>query len=380
MTYARARLWLGITGVGSLVTLATIALITRFPFALLTDESLFGGGELLQLCAVVGLFVLWLLPLDFLGGYLLPKRFQKSEQTFGTWFQSYCVGAVSQGVIFVLLGAAIIVSSQQFGLAGSTIAISFGICACFFVRNWMMLNRETKSPVVTEKVSDALALLESWQISVPKVIVVDHTDVGFTGGIVGLGDRARIVIPNSWLSFAPQQLATAIARRAVAITSGSYRRGLLLAFAWNVVGFVGCSLVAGNGLTSVSGLVMTICWFTLWSFFGLLTLPTASRNASLEIDRVLAQQGMSAELIRSAAHTMDQLQDGEPERPGLIETIFHPVPSVARRNPVEPIGGVTAWNVARTTLFFSWACLGLLSRSVHCNLGRPELWTMLPTD
>jgi uncharacterized protein (TIGR03643 family) len=34
MTYARARLWLGITGVGSLVTLATIALLIREQFGL----------------------------------------------------------------------------------------------------------------------------------------------------------------------------------------------------------------------------------------------------------------------------------------------------------------------------------------------------------
>ncbi|WP_146526280.1 hypothetical protein [Novipirellula artificiosorum] len=39
-----------------------------------------------------------------------------------------------------------------------------------------------------------------------------------------------------------------------------------------------------------------------------------------------------------------------------------------------------AWHAARMTLFVSWACMGMLVRAVHCNVGRPELWVMLPTD
>jgi len=223
-------------------------------------------------------------------------------------------------------------------------------------------------------------MIQSWQTFVPRTVVVEHEDVGFTGGVVGFGKRAQIVIPKAWLSFSCEQLATAIARRAVAINSGSYTRGLIVAFLWNACGFLLCTLIPSAELTTVAGLMTTVCGFTLWSFLGLLTLPSVSRNASLKIDQQLLQKGMPAELIRSVAFTMDQLQDGEPERPRLIEAIFHPVPNVSSRNPVEPIRGLAAWNVARTTLFFSWACLGFLSRSVHCNVGRPELWTMLPID
>jgi hypothetical protein len=123
-----------------------------------------------------------------------------------------------------------------------------------------------------------------------------------------------------------------------------------------------------------------MCGFTVWSFLGLLVLPTVSRNASLQIDEELVHLGLPFELITNTASTMDHLQDGEPERSRFIETIFHPVPSVNGRNQSKTVKGFAAWNVARTTLFLSWACLGLLSRSVHCNVGRPELWTMLPTD
>ena len=380
MTYARARLWLGITGVGSLVTLSTLALCFGIPEILFDSQQSFGTGQLLQLSAVALGFILWLLPLDFLGGFWLPKAFNKTEQSVGNWLRQYSVAAVSQGLLFVAFGLWIIFSSQQFGWIGGMAAVSIGMAACFFVRNQLLLRRKARSKLNDAKLLDAIGIIQSWQIFVPRTAVVKHTDIGFTGGIVGLGRRAQIIIPESWLKFSPEQLAAAIARRAIAIDSGSYTRGLLVAFAWNVVGFMLCSLLPNAGFDSSAGLVTTVFGFTLWSFLGLLTLPTVSRNASLNIDQTLAQQGMSFELIHTTAFAMDQMQDGEPERAAWIETIFHPVPNVTSRNRKLTPSGFAAWNAARTTLFFSWACLGFLSRSVHCNVGRPELWTMLPTD
>jgi hypothetical protein len=31
-------------------------------------------------------------------------------------------------------------------------------------------------------------------------------------------------------------------------------------------------------------------------------------------------------------------------------------------------------------LYLSWAGIGGLSRAVHCNVGRPPLWVLLPGD
>jgi hypothetical protein len=58
------------------------------------------------------------------------------------------------------------------------------------------------------------------------------------------------------------------------------------------------------------------------------------------------------------------------------------VPSVDNRRRLTrgTSSSLGAWHVARLTLFLSWSCLGLLSRAVHCNAGRPELWVLLPTD
>ena len=149
---------------------------------------------------------------------------------------------------------------------------------------------------------------------------------------------------------------------------------------WVILGFVLSTLVPGASVTSVAGLAMTCLGFTLWTFFGLLTLPTLSRQASYAIDGKVLQSGASPEVFQRAVKTLDTLQDDEPRRSALIETIFHPVPSVDNRKAAFSGHAPIAWHAARITLFVSWACMGTLVRAVHCNVGRPELWVLLPTD
>jgi hypothetical protein len=381
MTYARARLWLGISGVGSLVTVCFIALWFGLPQTLLTAEQTTVVGSMLQLGGVATGLMVWLAPFDFLGGYWLPKRFGKPVESFANWFVGYLSAAVGQSILFVVFGMLILAAGSAAGLPGAALAIFVGIAICFVIRNRILLARRDQSAEVSDRLTDALAKIQSWQIFIPRTIVVNHRDIGFTGGVIGFGKYSQIVIPKRWVStMSSEELATAIARRAIAIESGGYLKGVVMAIAWNAAGFLLCASLPGAGVEAVNSFVTTICAFTIWSFLGLLILPTFSRNASLQIDQLLAKKGTPRSLIFETANTMDQMQDGEPERPKWIERIFHPVPSVSRRDAKQEIRGFAAWNVARTTLFLSWACFGMLSRAVHCNVGRPELWTMLPTD
>ncbi len=190
-----------------------------------------------------------------------------------------------------------------------------------------------------------------------------------------------IVLPATALNqLSPEQLAVTVARRLEAIQDGSRTRGLLFAFAWVLTGFTISALLPNAGVSSVAELASTCLGFTLWTFVGLLILPSLSRQASFAIDTRVVARGASPEALHQALKKLDQLQDDEPERPALIETIFHPVPSVERRRSHQGSSTPIAWHAARMTLFFSWACMGTLSRAVHCNVGRTELWVMLPTD
>lgn len=384
MTYARARLWLGITGVGSWVVLTELALIFGWPARFLSGQAELGATQMIQLAFFIFLYALLQSPLDFLGGYWLPRRYGKSQLSFDQWVVQYLKAVTGQATLFFVFGTALLGLGQMLGTFGSVLVIIVGIVLCFVIRNQLLLSRPlgvtSIEPAKLKVLTAAREMAESWELPIAPTTVVAHQDIGFTGGIIGLGKLSQIILPKSWLEFSAEQLAVAIARRSIAINSGSYSRGLLIAVVWNVSGFLLCTQLPSAGIVSVAGLVTTICGFTLWSFVGLLTLPTISRNASLQVDQRLAGQGVSADLIIETARTLDQRQDGEPQRPTGIETIFHPIPSVNNRVPGQRSTGIAAWNVARTTIFFSWPCLGLLNRAVHCNAGRPELWMMLPSD
>jgi hypothetical protein len=212
--------------------------------------------------------------------------------------------------------------------------------------------------------------------------VVSNNDTGFTGGVVGLPYFESVLIGDSWLSrLTSKELAAVIARGCVAVSSGARTRGLVIAIGWILIGFVGSTQLPFAGVTSVSELVTTLLGFTLWTFIGLLVLPTPSRQATYAIDELAISQGVSESLLTTALTKLDQEQDDEASRTALVETIFHPVPSVTKRMSSNNASrSYASWHAARMTLFLSWCCAGLLSRAVHCNVGRPELWIMLPTD
>jgi hypothetical protein len=358
MTYARARLWLGITGVGFWVVVASLALYWDWP-ALLPNNGL-------SLAALVGVYMALHFPLDYMGGYWLPCRFSRQCQMFSLFISQYLRGALLQGVA-LLLSALLILQAGQWG----------GRVAVVLLLGLIML-----------------AMVE-WQHRIAQwvggfsythrdgMIEVEGYDPGFAGGIVGLPGREQIVLPRLWQRILPANVVRIEELRRIALRqTGSRTRGLLVAMAWNLGGFYLSSLLPQAGVSNPAELTRTLLGFSLWSFLGLLLLPTISRWGVFEADQQARAMGVSEAEFNLTVRELDQLQDDEARRSSGVETIFHPVPSVenrlARFRSATPAWG--AWNAARYALFLSWPCLGLLSRAVHCNSGRPELWVMLPVD
>ena len=380
MTYGRARLWLGISAVGTLVTAATASYIFEIPQLVFSDRVEPTWSSPLSIAGICVAVSALLVPFDFLGGFVLPRRFRRSVLPFQAWLRGYCQGVGLQIACFTFFGSMLLWTSQFFGTVAGWLTVPLYMVIVLKIRNRYQEGRTKRLGERISKLYTAIKISEDWQIKLPEIIVVQHDDPGFTGGLIGLGSQVKMIIPEAWLSFSVEQLALALSRRAIAVQNRSYQRGLLLGVFWNTVGMVLCTLIPNAGLTSLAGLATVVCGFTLWSFLGLLVLPTLSRSASLMIDQQLLDRKVPQDLIIEAATSMDVLQDDEPSRPGFIETIFHPIPSVKSRDLAHRHTGWPAWNAARSTLFLSWPCLGFLSRAVHCNIGRPELWTMLPVD
>ncbi len=322
-------------------------------------------------------------PLDFLGGYFAPTRFHRHTLSLGGFLRSWTRGVTVQAILFLVSSLVILTVGQNAGLVGVLVSITVMSIVYVALQNRLVLAMTGGCwNVDDDKVKRSLDLASKWGLKrrLP-VTVIYNTDPGFTGGVVGLPRFESIIVPRDFVDHLnADQLAVVLARRLVAVESGSRTRGIVLALVWIVTGFSLAAKLPGAGVASVAELATTCLGFTVWTFLGLLTLPTVSRQSSYAIDADVLRRGAKTMTLAETLRTLDSFQDDEPTRGALIETIFHPVPSVDNRQREPKSGSPLAWHAARMTLFLSWSCMGLLARAVHCNVGRPELWVMLPTD
>ncbi|MEQ8846685.1 DUF2867 domain-containing protein [Botrimarina sp.] len=374
--YGRARLWLGISAVGSIVVASSIALACGVPDLV----NRFAGGTLLGTFAGLLLFVLAYvaiqLPFDFLGGYVLPRRHGRAHLKFPVFLRDLARGVLMHAVTLITCAVFLTLAGAAAGMAGTVAGATLAIGLLLVARTrlaslYAPLTITPSEPKDLER-EDSI-----------RVLLAQASDEGFTGSVLGVLRPAAHLLPLDWRRVLGRDgFQLALKRRTVAIGSGAWGRGRFVAIGFTLVGVaISAWLVGSERLGTTGGTVALSFWFTLWSFLGLLVLPTLSRRAVAEIDQRLLDDGYSPELVAQTTRKLDTLQDDEPERPGFVETIFHPVPSVQNRTRGPRRKGVAgAWDVARTTVFLSASGIGLLGRAVHCNCGRPALWVFLPTD
>jgi len=364
VTYARARLLVGITGVGIWVVAAVAFLAADGPSVLPGPDATF-SDQAAALAAVLGVYVLVSLPFDALGGYILPRRFGRSCPDRDAYVLGWARGVLVQAIAMALAVLAVVAAGRAGG-TGAAIAVVAAIA---------MLIGVARMPIARMVADLGPSRVDPAHAG---VVLVDATDPGFTGGVAGLG--GRVMMPSSWAQALGQDLEVEVARRR-AVAGAPYWLGLLLAAAWTVGGVAIAIALPGGGVQSVGQVAAVGAWFTLWSFLGLLVLPSVSRPGVMAADAAAAV-AYPADRVAAVIRVLDGLQDDEPERPDVVEVVFHPIPSadrrIARLDP--PCPGLRPWHAARMALPMSWCMLGLLGRAVHCNAGRPELWVLLPAD
>lgn len=394
-TYARARLRLGILGVGTWVLVAA-ALLTTSAHVPPLERLQARATEALVLLGTLALFAVVALPFDLVGGYVLPRRYGRRAPTLGAFARGWLRGATVLLAVSTSCGVALIAAGRA---GGVPLAMAvFVLLQLVLVAVQLPLARvvgglrASANSLPSAQGSDG-ADVASGDIgnsydrapepSRADTLVLRGEDEGFTGGIVGLG--GTLVVPERWTrDLDPRALSILVERRRSIVRRGARRRAFALAIAWNTAGFALALAMTGPGVTSVAALVSTALGFTLWSFVGLLLLPALTRRATRAADAAVAtDDGTRADLER-AIRSLDRLQDDEPARTAAVESVFHPTPSVRGRLAALPGGvipsGPGPWHLARTALFLGHAGLSLLPRAVHCNTGRPELWVLLPTD
>lgn len=364
MSYARARLFLGTSCVGMWVVVAALSLAFGLPEQVFSSSiSLTAGfgqlvGVIFAYTAISGAF-------DLFGGFLLPKEYGRVTPSLGRFLGHWFRGAALHGVILVGVGF-ILLSAARLG--------GFWLTLILYLALSLLL--------VYAQLVLARAIGGLRQVSgIDGVTVLSSPYPHFTGGMVGLG-KGQLVVPQVWQKgFSDEALGVLVKRKTALIENGSRLGGVVLAMLWNLTGFLLAYSLTGT-LATVAGLVSFSLWSTLWAFLGVLALPTLSRRGVFAGDALALAGGADEEVLIAAIAQLDRNQDDEYSRAAGVETIFHPIPSAARRVAKLNVPAATwgPWHTARVALYLSWANLSLLSRAVHCNIGRPEVWVLLPSD
>lgn len=365
------RLLLGITGVGLTVVVAATALVLDLPGRLLpADAAASPWRATTQALTWPLTWTLLLLPLDLLGGRVAVRQLPGAA----AWFTGWLRGVALQLVVLWGAGVLLMPAARAGGLPG-VVAAAVGTAAALAALLPTLVRlgvRTTTEPAHGSALEDAGLPpgAASW---------VECGDEAFVGGFGGLG-RPRLLLPAAWRDLPPPERRALLVRRGLA--GGAPRLGgLAVALGWIGTGAAVAALL-GDLPTSAAGLVRFSLAATLWAFLGVLVLPTPSRRAVHALDRAAAR-AVGREAMAAAITALDRRQDDEPSRHPVVEAIFHPVPARDARCAgldLPPPRFASGWRAARLALPLALGSWSLLGRSVHCNLGRPALWWMLPGD
>lgn len=368
MTPGKARLWTGIGCVGTLVCLSSAMLATDAVVQLLPAVPTHPATEFLIIATCFAGIAAVMLPFDLIGGVWIPAAFESPKPHMRTWAAVWLRSVVVQLLFYSTTFFCYLQIGREIGAAW-LIAMLAALQFALVAGQELIWHAMTANP--TGEPGDGAA------------VFVKHSDHRFAGGITGLSGFETILIPEHWKSrLEPGFLKVLVARRRIALQTGGRWRGVLAAMLWNITGFTFAIVLSGASIRSVADLMTIFLWFLLFSFVGLLLLPALNRRSVFALDRHLVSASDSSQLQQAIAE-LDDLTERDPARSAPAESVFQPIPCPDRRlRSLAEAGShhVVAWNVARTALFLSWAFGGPLARAVHCNVGRPELWALLPAD
>ena len=201
MSYNRARLLLGMSGVGVWVLLSCIMLVFR--------------PEAYQLLLR---YLVLSVPFDLLGGQILPRRFGQEVPALGKWLPIYLRTLILHTTLLVSIGLSLLLAGQL----GWERPVGLLWLAAMIVLQPSLL-----------RLSGALPKIGTHLLEKRRVLTIDSLEQGFTGGVAGWPGQERLYLPACW---SEEVRHVALRRRLAVIKKGARSLGLIVAFTWNAVG------------------------------------------------------------------------------------------------------------------------------------------------
>jgi hypothetical protein len=322
LTYGTIRRLLGLSGLFAWLVLAALGIWGEAG----AWFAACGHSPVVALGTFWGLYVVIHTPFDFLGGFVLPKVYGQASLNFISWLGKWSRGVLLHAAMLWASSLIIFAVADQWG---EWMAVVWVTIQMFLMTQFQLPLARLFTSIRIGKVSRFRSQKDP-ELDDFRFYTVESEDQAFTGGVVGVPGKESIVLPFSWKNKISEEVFSILRARRV-------------------------------------GAVLRPFW---------------SRRGSIEIDGWTHQQGACEFNIQKAISFSNNMQGDDPCRPQWQEKSFASTPSVENRLMHLFMNKKRrgAWHAAQYMLYLSWAGLGLVSRSIPCNLGRPDLWVIFPCD
>ena len=348
--YHRRQLALSLLGLVLSVAYLLVLIATRAAAQLAEYVSRWTSAWWLELGIVLlvlaGGYRLLTLPLHWLGGYWMPRRFGLLHQSFGRWLWDAGKGAMI-GAVLGLLAAEVIYAllrvTPWWWLWGAAIFLAGYTVLALVAPIWLVPLFYRLTPLPDgELLSRLLALARRVGVPVTGVFVVDQSRKSRTANaaVTGLGRTRRILLFDTLLDqFTPEEIEAVLAHELAHQLHGDIRRGLLVQGALTLVtfwiadralqwgaGWLGLAGPADIGGLPLFGLILTLV--------SLAALPLAngwSRRVEWQADRFALETIPDPRAFIGSMERLATLNLAEREPHRLEELFLYSHPAIARR-------------------------------------------------
>ncbi|MFO0095869.1 MAG: hypothetical protein ACK54K_16375, partial [Gemmatimonadaceae bacterium] len=220
LTYARSRLYLGITGVGTAVVATTCLLAFGIPsqgFSTSPEQSL--SRSMLSLGLYFALLMVGFFLFDLVGGAWVVRRKDWAQLWLSRWLR----GVAVQWAVWMVLALALMLTARAADTAAVIAVFAFGQVVLAAQRG-RMARVIARMPVMPTPPSMVQAAQQAG-LDPATLMVVDTPDEGFVGGWSGIAPDT-LLVPLRWSALPAHALTAQLARRKAVAQSGAHRRGV----------------------------------------------------------------------------------------------------------------------------------------------------------
>ena len=339
--YPKIRVWCGITSIGfNLFIPWAIFFLIAFRVISFPADSL--GTIFLTILSYFCFVSLINGPVDFLSGFVLEKKAGRYSYSSKKWMFQWLAGS-SVFIILQITGGSLLALVVYKASYGFSIAILLLIVAAVVVQRWhfFLIPSALKKPYPLSHEYLSQLAQELFPLGLKKMMEEERLyfyesedGVSVNGGSIGWGTQRRYMISSaSVVLLTPRELALLIWRDETMISSQEMRKHFFYSVTYCLLGLVAaCYLTLRIELPLFwSRWFLSISLLSSSFFLALFILPSYSRKKHLVADSLVINHGVDKKEYTDLLKKLQILNSSEHQTSPLIETVFHPIPTLGSR-------------------------------------------------